>query len=179
MMKQRDKETEGRGDREKKPRLCLSVPLALCLSFSLSLFTTLAQSQEKAPNPVAWSLKVVNATATDGKMTAEMTAKIEDGWHIYSLTPIANGPKPTRITLPAEQAFELAGEIEAPDPFVGADPNFGVEVEYYEESVTFKLPLKRRAGRSGDKLLVEARYQICTNQLCLPPKTVKLEADVK
>jgi hypothetical protein len=52
-------------------------------------------------------------------------------------------------------------------------------VEYYEESVEFKLPLKRRAGRDGDKLPVEARYQVCTSQLCLPPKTVKLEVDVK
>ena len=135
------------------------------------------QAQEKAPDPVAWSLKVV--AATKGALTAELTAKIEDGWHLYSLTPIANGPRPTRVTLPAEQAFELAGEIDAPDPFVETDPNFGVEVEYYEESVTFKLPLKRRAGRDGDKLLVEARYQTCTKRLCLPPKTVKLEADVK
>jgi Disulphide bond corrector protein DsbC len=133
--------------------------------------------EEKIPNPVIWALKI--SVAPDGSMTAELTATIEDGWHLYSLTPIANGPKPTRVTLPAEQAFELAGEIEAPDPFVGNDPNFGGEVEYYEESVTFKLPLKRRAGRSGDRLMVEARYQVCTSQLCLPPKTVKLEADVK
>jgi len=136
-----------------------------------------ARSQENIPNPITWSLKVV--TATDGAARAELTAKIEDGWHLYSLTPITNGPRPTRVTLPVEQAFELAGEIEAPDPFVETDPNFGVEVEYYEESVTFKLPLKRRAGRDGDKLLVEARYQTCTKRLCLPPKTVKLEADVK
>jgi len=145
----------------------------------IALTVAPAQPQEKTLNPVEWSLKVGAVAATDGTLTAELTAKIEDGWHLYSLAPIANGPKPTRITLPAEQAFELAGKIEAPDPFVGTDPNFGIEVEYYEESVTFKLPLKRRAGISGDKLLVEARYQTCTSQLCLPPKTVKLEADVK
>ncbi|MGH9833372.1 MAG: protein-disulfide reductase DsbD N-terminal domain-containing protein [Blastocatellia bacterium] len=143
----------------------------------LGLFTgALAGAQEKGLNPVTWSLKAVNATG--GPLTAEVTAKIEDGWHLYSLTPIADGPKPTRITLPRDQGFELAGEIEAPEPFVKTDPNFGVEVEYYEESVTFKLPLKRRAG-AGEKLLVEARYQTCTNRLCLPPKTVRLEAEVK
>jgi thiol:disulfide interchange protein DsbD len=145
----------------------------------LSVFTVaLAGAQEKGLNPVTWSLKIVNATATGGSLTAELTAKIEDGWHLYSLTPIADGPKPTRITLPRDQGFELAGEIEAPEPFVKTDPNFGVEVEYYEESVTFKLPLKRRAG-AGEKLLVEARYQTCTDRLCLPPKTVRLEAEVK
>jgi len=29
------------------------------------------------------------------------------------------------------------------------------------------------------KLLVEARYQSCNDRLCLPPKTVKLEASVE
>lgn len=138
-----------------------------------------ALSQEKILNPVEWSLKVTSVVAKDGTLTAELTAKIEDGWHLYSLAPINNGPRPTRITLPAEQAFELSGKIEAPDPFVETDPNFGVEVEYYEDSVTFKLPLKRRSGPGGDKLLVEARYQTCTNRICLPPKTVKLESEVK
>jgi DsbC/DsbD-like thiol-disulfide interchange protein len=164
--------------------LSVSPSLRLSVSFLIgwaplviALILAPAQSQEKIPNPVVWALKI--SVAPDGSMTAELTAKIEDGWHLYSLTSLANGPKPTRITLPAEQAFELAGEIEAPDPFVGNDPNFGAEVEYYEESVTFKLPLKRRADRSGDRLMVEMRYQVCTSQLCLPPKTVKLEADVK
>jgi DsbC/DsbD-like thiol-disulfide interchange protein len=154
-----------------------TVNLIGCAPLVIALILLPTQAQEKAPDPVAWSLKVV--TATDVALKAELTAKIEDGWHLYSLTPITNGPRPTRVTLPAEQAFELAGEIDAPDPFVETDPNFGVEVEYYEESVTFKLPLKRRTGRDGDKLLVEARYQTCTKRLCLPPKTVKLEADVK
>ncbi|HKQ78366.1 MAG TPA: protein-disulfide reductase DsbD N-terminal domain-containing protein [Blastocatellia bacterium] len=156
-----------------------TVNLILWAPLLIALTVAQAQSQEKILNPVEWSLKVGASTATDGTLAAELTAKIEDGWHLYSLTPIADGPRPTRITLPPEQAFELAGKIEAPDPFVETDPNFGVEVEYYEESVTFKLLLKRRAGFSGDKLLVEARYQTCTNRICLPPKTVKLEADLK
>jgi DsbC/DsbD-like thiol-disulfide interchange protein len=160
------------------PSLRFSVSFLICWApLVIALALAPALSQENISNPVVWALKA--GAAPDGSMTAELTAKIEDGWHLYSLTPIANGPKPTRITLPSEQAFELAGEIEAPDPFVETDPNIGDEVEYYEESVTFKLPLKRRAGRSGDRLIVEARYQVCTNQLCLPPKTVKLEADVK
>jgi thiol:disulfide interchange protein DsbD len=161
------------------------VPRLLTASFLLAAAAASAPSQEKSLNPISWSLKVVSAASAGAALTAEVTAKIEDGWHLYSLTPVADGPRPTRITLPDAQAFELAGKIEAPEPFAGTDPNFGVEVEYYEESVTFKLSLKRRAGSGGDKppgdgkLIVEARYQTCTSQLCLPPKTVKLEAEVK
>lgn len=146
----------------------------------LLLLTVLSiNAQEEKLNPVTWSLKVNKPTATDGKLYAELTAQIESGWHLYALTPMTGGPKPTRITLPREQAFELAGQIEAPDPFVERDPNFDMEVEYYEEKVTFKLPLKRLPGATSDKLLVETRFQTCTNKLCLPPKLVKLEAEVK
>lgn len=176
-----------------------SVNVLLLTPLLLTITATSALSQEKGLNPVTWSLKVVSAASAGAALTAEVTAKIEDGWHLYSLTPIENGPKPTRILLPATQAFELAGKIEAPEPFAGTDPNFGIEVEYYEESVIFKLPLKRRDGQgdnkpldnkpsdnkpagdkpAGDKLVVEARYQTCTSQICLPPKTVKLEVEVK
>lgn len=147
-------------------------------SLSLTLVVFAVSAQEEKLNPVTWSLKVVKPVA-DGKLYAELTAQIESGWHLYALTPMTGGPKPTRITLPREQAFELAGQIEAPDPFVEKDPNFDMEVEYYEEQVTFKLPLKRLPGESGNKLLVETRYQTCTNKLCLPPKLIKLEAEVK
>jgi thiol:disulfide interchange protein DsbD len=153
--------------------------LTRCMALAFMLAAATATAQEKPLNPVTWSLKIADAKSRDGGITAELTAKIDDGWHLYSLTPMTDGPRPTRITLPSGQAFELAGKIEAPDPFVETDPNFGVEVEYYEESVTFKLPLKKRPGLHDDKLLVEARYQTCTNRICLPPKTIKLEVSVQ
>ena len=152
---------------------------AWLLSGLLLLAAVSVSAQEEKLNPVTWSLKVVKPASVEGKLYAELTAQIENGWHLYALTPMTGGPKPTRISLPREQAFELAGQIEAPDPFVERDPNFDMEVEYYEEQVTFKLPLKRLPGATGDKLLVETRYQTCTNKLCLPPKLVKLEAEVK
>jgi thiol:disulfide interchange protein DsbD len=160
------------------------VPLILLASLILAIAAAPGLAQEKSLNPVTWSIKVVSTAPAGAALTAEVTAKIEDGWHLYSLTPIENGPRPTRILLPTAQAYELAGKIEAPEPFAGTDPNFGIEVEYYEELVSFKLPLKRRVGQgdsnpSSDKLVVEARYQTCTSQICLPPKTVKLEVEVK
>jgi thiol:disulfide interchange protein DsbD len=145
----------------------------------LLLGATPTRAQEETLNPITWQLKAGERASPNEPLYAELTAKIESGWHLYSLAPMTGGPKPTRITLPEEQAFELAGEIEAPDPFVENDPNFGVEVEYYEEQVTFKLLLKRRAAGAGEKLVVLVRYQTCTSKMCLPPKLVKLEAVVK
>src|SRR5262249_35868470 len=119
----------------------LMKPLLLILlaPILLVIAATPGRAQEKSLNPVTWSIKVVSAAPAGAALTAEVTAKIEDGWHLYSLTPIENGPRPTRILLPAAQAFELTGKIEAPEPLAGTDPNFGIEVEYYEESVSFKL----------------------------------------
>lgn len=141
-------------------------------------------SQDTTLNPVKWSLKLDPAAKTYKKgepFTAQVTAQIEEGWHLYSLEEIPNGPRPTRITLAEDQGFTLAGEIEQPVPITKFDENFGVETQFYEESATFAVPLKVSAtAKSGaTTLVIQTRYQTCNDRLCLPPKTVKLEAQLE
>jgi DsbC/DsbD-like thiol-disulfide interchange protein len=135
-------------------------------------------------NPVKWSLKADTSTGpfkAGDQFRVQLTAEIEDGWHLYSIEEIQQGPKPTRITLAADQPFELADSIEAPDPQTALDENFGINTQFYENSVTFILPVtvaaKAPAGKR--KLIVQARYQTCTDKLCLPPKLVKTEVEVE
>ena len=143
-----------------------------------------ASQQRKELNPIQWSLKLDSARKTYHKgeqFTLQLQAQIEAGWHLYALEEIPNGPRPTRISLLEEQAFALAGEIGQPVPISNFDENFGVETQFYEEAVTFSLPLKivaiPKPGRT--KLRLQVRYQTCNDRLCLPPKTVKLETEVK
>ncbi len=154
---------------------------AFCIMAAASAFT---QGQETELNPIKWSVKAKlpsKPLKAGEQFTVELTAQIEKGWHLYSTEPVENGPKPTRITLPTGQAFEQAGEIESPAPLSARDPNFGVEVEFYEESVTFTLPVRilPNAAPGSHKLIVQVRYQTCTKELCLPPKLVKLEAPIE
>ena len=135
-------------------------------------------------HPIQWSLKLNSSKKTYKKgelFTLQLKAQIEDGWHLYALEEIPNGPRPTRISLPDDQAFTLAGEIAQPMPISKFDENFGVETQFYEEAVTFSVPLKiaATAKPGGTKLRLQVRYQTCNDTLCLPPKTVKLETVVE
>ncbi len=140
--------------------------------------------QDEAVNPIHWSLKLTTAQKTYQKgepFTVQLQAQIEDGWHLYALEEIPNGPRPTRILLPDEQAFAFAGELGQPMPISKFDENFGVETQFYEKAVTFRVPLKiaDTAQPGVTKLVLQVRYQTCNDTLCLPPKTVKLETVVE
>jgi thiol:disulfide interchange protein DsbD len=129
-------------------------------------------------DPVAWKLSPPAVPVKAGaRFTVKLLAAVQDGWHMYSLKPMAEGPIPTRIWIAEGQPFALAGAIQSPDPQVMQDASFGMEVELYEGEAVFTLPVRVASGASpgAQKLVVSASYQSCNNRLCLPPKTVRVE----
>ncbi|MFN7944885.1 MAG: protein-disulfide reductase DsbD N-terminal domain-containing protein [Blastocatellia bacterium] len=151
---------------------------ALCLLLAACVF-----AQDAAPiNPIKWKLCAETPSQPllpGARLTLKLTAEIDEGWHLYSTTELERGPKPTRIALAPNQPFELA-DIESPEPRREYDQNFGIETEFYEQSVTFALPVqvKADAPAGAHKLAVIVRYQTCNEHLCLPPKLLKLEVEV-
>ena len=141
----------------------------------------LAACLAAAADPVAWKLTPPSAPVKAGaRFTAKLLAAVQDGWHMYSLKPMAEGPIAPRIWIAEGQPFALAGGVQAPDPQAMQDPSFGMEVELYEGEVEFTLPVRVAASASpgAQKLVVSASYQSCNNKLCLPPKTVKVEVPI-
>jgi thiol:disulfide interchange protein DsbD len=133
-------------------------------------------------DPVVWKLQNPPAAPVKAgaRFNVKLLAEVQEGWHLYSLKPMAEGPIPTRIWIAEGQPFSLAGAVQSPDPQVIEDPSFGMEVELYEGEVVFTLPVRVAAGASpgAQKLVVSASYQSCNNKLCLPPKTVKVELPI-
>jgi thiol:disulfide interchange protein len=135
-----------------------------------------------AQNPVTWSIKA-NAPGSlnpGDKFSAQVTAQIQGGWHLYSLTQGGGGPIPTRITVPDGQPFKLAGSVRGPRPRVAMDPNFEINTETHEGRATFNVPLAAAADApaGGQSLNVNVRYQACNDKNCLPPRTAKLSAPI-
>jgi DsbC/DsbD-like thiol-disulfide interchange protein len=132
--------------------------------------------------PVAWKLQnEANAPVKPGaRFQVKLLAKVQEGWHLYSMKPMAEGPIATRIWIADGQPFSLAGGVQAPDPQVIQDPTLGMEVELYEGEALFTLPVKiaPTATPGTHTLVVSAAYQSCNDKLCLPPKTVKVELPV-
>jgi len=134
------------------------------------------------PDPVAWKLEAAlpKPLKPGARFNLKLVAKIQEGWHLYSLKPLAEGPIPTRIWLPEGQPFQLAAMIQASEPQTLQDPSFNMEVELYEGEATFTLPVRLAAGAPGGSqtLVANASYQSCNNKICLPPKTVKVELTI-
>ncbi|MBL0156995.1 MAG: protein-disulfide reductase DsbD N-terminal domain-containing protein [Bryobacterales bacterium] len=130
--------------------------------------------------PVQWAVTAPaagSAAKAGGKLAVTVTATIAPGWHLYSLKKMEGGPIATTIVLPEGQPFRLAGAIDASAPLSKFDDTFQMDVESYEGGAEFVLPLAvaKDAKPGAAPLAVHARYQVCDDKQCLPPRTVKLE----
>ncbi|MDQ6706319.1 MAG: protein-disulfide reductase DsbD N-terminal domain-containing protein, partial [Acidobacteriota bacterium] len=126
---------------------------------------------------VKWSLEIIPpAAAPGGKVLGHLTAKIDPGWHLYSLsTP--PGPIPTTIKLADQKAIERF-RILQPKPVRKFDPNFNADTETYEAQADFliELELRKDAPAGVIEITAEPRYQVCSDKSCIPPVTRKATA---
>ena len=130
------------------------------------------------PSPIKWSLSAEPSTAAPGtKLLAKLTATPDGGYHVYSLTTPKGGPIRTTIGL-AEQAAVKQVQVFQPAPNRKFDPAFQLDTETFEGTTTFLLlvTLADNAPVGPLDLTATARYQACSDKLCLPP--VKRSASV-
>lgn len=119
-------------------------------------------------DPVQWSLSSDVGKAPPGAtVPLKLTAKLEEGWHLYSPTTPPGGPNPTTIALADQQA-----KVFEPKPERKFDPNFGIDTETYEKEAVFLLEttLKNDGVAGPLELVAQVRYQACNATMCLPPK---------
>src|SRR4026209_1617702 len=155
----------------------------------LPLFATSHNaSLSSAPAEPAVSLRPVKWKVIGGSTPREIVsgltvpltlqADIAKGWHIYSLTQKPGGPIPLRLELLGAGDVVVRGVIKAPQPDRIFDKNFGIETELYSGNPRFTIPVgvPGRSLTGVRKFQVAARYQVCSETLCLPPRTDKLDA---
>ena len=148
------------------------------LAVSAALVTGSAQAQD----PVHWTAEIEEESLAPGaKVTVAVKATIDAGWYIYSITQGEGGPVPSKISLSADQPFTLAGKVEGTKPVVKFDQNFQMQVEVHEGKVSYTVPIQVSAevGADVSEMEVRARYQACTNRVCLPAQTEKISVPVK
>ena len=110
-----------------------------------------------------------------------LQAEIAKGWHIYSLTQKPGGPIPLRLELIGAADVVVRGVINAPKPERTFDKNFGIETELYSGTARFTIPV----GVPGHSLAgirrfqIAARYQVCSDKVCLPSRTEKLDVAIR
>ncbi len=138
-----------------------------------------------APAPVAVAAQfVVPAAGKPGVL--QITATIEEGWHIYSITQPKGGPLATKISVAPNAAFELAGDFAAnpaPETHVDNEVFKGVQLEEHRKQVTWSVPIKLAAGANPAELKITGKVtaQACSDidKNCLPPKPHDFRASFK
>lgn len=125
--------------------------------------------------PVRWM--VVGGSSTRSVVAGRtvavtLEAEIAKGWHIYSLSQKPGGPIPLSIRRVDSSNAVIRGVIGAPRPERQFDKNFGIETELYSGNPQFTLQLGARGQLRGvQDVQLGARYQVCSETLCLPPRT--------
>ncbi|MBN1446702.1 MAG: thioredoxin family protein [Bacteroidetes bacterium] len=150
--------------------------LPLLAIFSVVLLTPL-HAQEAA----TWSARAATAVVQVGStVDVKVTADVNKGWHIYSVTPMEEGPVPTEIDFAANSPFVRSGSVRQPKPIVKYDEAFGIDTEYFDDDVTFTLTakVKKDAKPGKQKVVVEVTFMACNDRMCLPPKTVEVPFDI-
>jgi thiol:disulfide interchange protein len=125
-----------------------------------------------AQDPVKWTLSSDTAKAAPGaKVVLKLTATLEDGWHLYSLTTPKGGPIRTTAALAENPAIESA-KLYQPKPERKFDKNFGIDTETFEKEIVFlvEAQVKKDASAGPADLVAQVRYQTCSSTMCLPPK---------
>jgi len=170
--------------------ILLAIVLPLIVGSPASRANNLARPVVVAPShktdlrPVKWTVvggAHTRDVASGRTLPITVQADIAKGWHIYSLTQKPGGPIPLRIELVGAQDIVVRGVIKAPKPERTYDKNFGIETELYSGSPRFTIPVgvPGKATTGVRKFQVGARYQVCSDKLCLPPRTDKLDVALR
>jgi thiol:disulfide interchange protein DsbD len=140
--------------------------LKILLLLVALLFPIVAAAQDQ----IKWSAKFDGSPKPGETATILLEAKIEKDWHLYALPPTTAGNIPT--TIEVAEPMKLAGKIQQPKPIHERDPNFEAEVDYFENSVVFRVPVK--LGPSVDNQKLSVQFQACNATTCIPPTTVEV-----
>ncbi|MCB0759942.1 MAG: thioredoxin family protein [Flavobacteriales bacterium] len=124
-------------------------------------------------NPIHWS--VSSTDLGGGSYELAYTVQCDDHWHIYSQHLEGNeGPLPTVFGVVLPEGGE-AGAVTEPEPHVEYDPNFKMDLAFFEGTATFtqKITLNEPTV-----LRVSVDYMACDDSGCLPPNFEEFDVDL-
>ena len=139
-------------------------------------FDPLADIQAALGSPV--KVSAVIEPGSDGKpdMLA-VTARLEEGWHLYSVTQKPGGPRPTVISIDPKSPRKTTGRFEPDAPphvhEVDDVPAWkGLSIEEHAGQVTWRAALEPGAAEVRGSVSL----QLCRDNACLPPETLPFTA---
>ncbi len=127
-------------------------------------------------DPVAWSFSTNKVDDETYELIVKAT--IEEGWHVYSQhLPSDEGPLPTFFSFEANDNYALEGDVMESEFVTHYDPNFEMDLNYFENEVTFTQTIKV-TGATPFKVTGFLNFMVCDESKCLPPEDVNFEFEI-
>ena len=137
----------------------------LFILFTL-LFSLTAMAQQ---NPVHFSVQQKQVSPTEVEVI--FTAKIDQGWHVYSTNLPADGPTSASLHVDKAEGVTPVGKLTTRGKELNVyDKTFEMKLRYFENSVGFVQRYKITAKTYSIKGYLE--YGACNDEMCLPPTQV-------
>lgn len=138
----------------------------LFILFTL-LFSLTAMAQQ---NPVHFSVQQKQVSSTEVEVI--FTAKIDQGWHVYSTNLPADGPTSASLHVDKAEGVTPVGKLTTRGKELNVyDKTFEMKLRYFENSVGFVQRYKITAKTYSIKGYLE--YGACNDEMCLPPTQVE------
>ncbi len=109
--------------------------------------------------------KFTTQKISDCEYDLKFNATIEEGWHMYSLNEVPDGPLPTVFKFKKSADYELVGKVKQSKPISEFDKIFDTKVEYYKDKATFTQRIKLKTDKKIS-IKGEYEYQVCTDVKC-------------
>lgn len=139
------------------------------LSF-LFLLTALTPAVSQIYDPVKWKFSAEKQSETE--YTIILKASVEKGWHLYSQhLGSQDGPIPTSFQFKKSADYSLVGKVDEGKSIKKYDPNFEMDLNFFENSATFKQKIKIENGTAA-MVKGTLEYMVCNDEMCLPPELV-------
>ena len=140
--------------------------------FTLIFFSLIVTSWAQILKPVSWSFSTEAINDKEAYVVA--TAKIDKGWHVYSLNIEDGGPIATSLTLSPSKSYTLVGKTtEAPEAEKAFDPNFNMNIAWHEDRAVFKQKVKLNTQEATINGVLE--FMVCNDKQCLPPEEIEFK----
>ena len=147
----------------------LATALLLLLSFN-----AVAQIED----PVTWDVGLY-PSEQEGLHDLVIHAKVDTCWHIYSQDNNPDdGPVPTEFGFEWPAGVKAQGEVQECTPIEEYDPNFMLDLKFFEENVYWRQTVDLRSASSDAKISGYVYFMVCDASMCLPPEEVPFEVGV-
>ena len=152
--------------------------ILVCILACGSEFPFACAAETKA---IKWQIRSEPIKGARGQtVKVQLFGEIPPGFHTYSTKVYGAGvaAEPTIIKVNPEAFLMVSGKIEYSEPMIKNDDV--AEIEFFENSVTYTIPIKIDAAASPGELKASLSVfsQLCNDKICLRPRETTLDFSV-